>query len=297
MIEGRILKGIGGFYYVETTQGLIECKARGKFRKTVGKPIVGDLVTLELQPDGTGYLAEIRPRKNELIRPSVSNLDLIAIVATEAPPKTEPFLIDKVIAIAENKEIAVCVVLNKTDLDPCDALYQTYHQAGIDTFRVCAQTGEGIDGLREHLHGKVTAFAGNSGVGKSSLLNRLKPDFFAETGSISDRIGRGRHTTRHVELVPFENGFLADTPGFSSFDTEQMDLVMASDLQYTFREFGPYLDQCRFTGCAHVKEKGCAVLDAVEQGLIPKTRHESYVSLYNSVKDIKEWQIGKDGRR
>jgi ribosome biogenesis GTPase len=297
LIEGRILKGIGGFYYVETTQGLIECKARGKFRKTVGKPIVGDLVMLEIQPDGTGYLTEIQPRKNELIRPAVSNLDLIAIVATEAQPKTEPFLIDKVIAIAENKGIDVCVVLNKTDLDPCDTLYQTYSQAGIDTFRVCAQNGEGIEQLREHLHGKVTAFAGNSGVGKSSLLNRLKPDFFAETGTISDRIGRGRHTTRHVELVPFENGFLADTPGFSSFDTEQMDLVMAVDLQYTFREFEPYLDQCRFTGCAHVKEKGCAVLDAVEQGMIPKTRHESYVSLYNSVKDIKEWQIGKDGRR
>ena len=140
-------------------------------------------------------------------------------------------------------------------------------------------------------------FAGRSNAGKSSLLNCLKPDFFAETGTISDRIGRGRHTTRHVELVPFENGFLADTPGFSSFDTEQMDLVMAADLQYTFREFEPYLDQCRFTGCAHVKEKGWAVLDAVEQGMIPKTRHESYVSLYNSVKDIKEWQIGKEGRR
>lgn len=297
MIEGRILKGIGGFYYVETTQGLIECKARGKFRKTVGKPIVGDLVHLELQSDGTGYLAEILPRKNELIRPAVSNLDLIAIVATEAQPKTEPFLIDKVIAIAENKGIDVCVVLNKTDLDPCDTLYRTYSLAGIDVLRVCAETGEGIEALCSYLRGKVTAFAGNSGVGKSSLLNRLKPDFYAETGSISDRIGRGRHTTRHVELVPFEDGFLADTPGFSSFDTEQMDLVLCADLQYTFREFEPFLDQCRFTGCAHVKEKGCAVLEAVEQGLIPKTRHESYVSLYNSVKDIKEWQIGKEGRR
>lgn len=297
MIEGRILKGIGGFYYVETAQGLIECKARGKFRKTVGKPIVGDLVCLEVQNDGTGYLTEIQPRKNELIRPAVSNLDLIAIVATEAQPKTEPFLIDKVIAIAENKGIDVCVVLNKIDLDPCDDLFYTYQKAGIDTFRVCAQTGEGIDVLCQHLRNKVTAFAGNSGVGKSSLLNRLKPDFFAETGAISDRIGRGRHTTRHVELVPFEDGFLADTPGFSSFDTEQMDLVMSADLQYTFREFEPFLNQCRFTGCAHVKEKGCAILAAVERGEIAESRHASYATLYNSVKDIKEWQIGKDGRR
>lgn len=297
MIEGRILKGIGGFYYVETAEGLIECKARGKFRKTVGKPVVGDRVKLELQPDGTGYLTELAPRVNELIRPAVCNLDLIAVVATEAQPKTEPFLIDKVIAIAENKHITPCVVLNKTDLDPCDGLYETYRKAGIDVFRVCAATGEGIDELRAHLRGKTTAFAGNSGVGKSSLLNRLLPDFFAETGEISDRIGRGRHTTRHVELVPFEDGFLADTPGFSSFDTEQMDLVLSADLQYTFREFAPYLNECRFTGCAHVKEKGCAVLAAVERGEIPRTRHESYVTLYNSVKDIKEWQIGRDGRR
>lgn len=297
MLEGRILKGIGGFYYVETADGLIECKARGKFRRTVGKPVVGDLVTLELQPDGTGYLTEIKPRRNELIRPAVCNLDLIAIVATEAQPKTEPFLIDKVIAIAENKHIDACVVLNKIDLNPCDGLYETYRKVGIDVFRVCAQTGEGIESLRAFLKGKVTAFAGNSGVGKSSLLNRLQPDFLAETGAISDRIGRGRHTTRHVELVPFVDGFLADTPGFSSFDTEQTDLVLSEDLQYAFREFAPYLNDCKFTGCAHVKEKGCAVLAAVERGEIPRTRYESYVTLYNSVKDIKEWQIGKEGRR
>lgn len=280
-----------------TAQGVIECKARGRFRRTVGKPIVGDLVRLELQPDGTGYLTEIAPRRNALIRPAVCNLDLIAVVATEAQPKTEPFLIDKVLAIAENKEIDACVILNKTDLDPCDTLYATYRQAGITVLRVCAQTGEGVDALRDFLRGKVTAFAGNSGVGKSSLLNRLQPDFFAATGAISDRIGRGRHTTRHVELVPFEGGFLADTPGFSSFDTEQMDLVLSGELQYAFREFAPYLDDCRFTGCAHVKEKGCAVLAAVERGEIPRSRHESYAALYNSVKDIKEWQIGKEGRR
>ena len=293
-MDGRILKGIGGFYYVDTTQGLVECKARGKFRKTIGKPIVGDLVELEVQPDGTGYLLEIRSRKNSLIRPAVANLDLIVIVATEASPKTDPFLIDKVIAIAENKGIEPCVVLNKCDLDPSDTLYRTYQKVGIPVFRVSAQTGEGLAALRAYLQGKAAAFAGNSGVGKSSLLNCLIPDFGAETGAISDRIGRGKHTTRHVELVPYQGGYIADTPGFSSFDTEQMDLVLREDLQYAFREFEPYLMQCQFTGCAHVKEKCCAIRAAVAAGEIPQSRYDSYVKLYESVKDLKEWKIGKE---
>ena len=224
----------------------------------------------------------------------VANLDLIVIVATEASPKTDPFLIDKVIAIAENKGIEPCVVLNKCDLDPSDTLYRTYQKVGIPVFRVSAQTGEGLAALRAYLQGKAAAFAGNSGVGKSSLLNCLIPDFGAETGAISDRIGRGKHTTRHVELVPYQGGYIADTPGFSSFDTEQMDLVLREDLQYAFREFEPYLMQCQFTGCAHVKEKGCAIRAAVAAGEIPQSRYDSYVKLYESVKDLKEWKIGKE---
>lgn len=296
-MNGRILKGIGGFYYVDTPQGTIECKARGKFRKTIGKPIVGDLVELEVQSDGTGYLLEIQSRKNSLIRPAVANLDLVVVVATEAPPKTEPFLIDKVIAIAENKGIEPCVVLNKSDLASNDSLYEIYRQVGIPVFRISAKTGTGVEELRAYLNGKAAAFAGNSGVGKSSLLNCLIPDFGAETGLISDRIGRGKHTTRHVELVPYAGGYIADTPGFSSFDTEQMDLVLREDLQYAFREFEPYLMQCQFTGCAHVKEKGCAVLAAVEAGKIARSRHDSYVKLYESVKDLKEWKLGREGKR
>lgn len=296
-MNGRILKGIGGFYYVDTPQGVIECKARGKFRKTIGKPIVGDLVELEVQSDGTGYLLEIQSRKNSLIRPAVANLDLVVVVATEAQPKTEPFLIDKVIAIAENKGIEPCVVLNKSDLASNDTLYDIYSQVGIPVFRISAQTGMGVDALRAYLMGKAAAFAGNSGVGKSSLLNCLIPDFGAETGFISDRIGRGKHTTRHVELVPYAGGYIADTPGFSSFDTEQMDLVLREDLQYAFREFEPYLMQCQFTGCAHVKEKGCAILAAVAAGKIAQSRHDSYVKLYESVKDLKEWKLGRDVKR
>ena len=299
MTEGIILKGIGGFYYVDTADGLIECKARGRFRKTVGKPIVGDRVTLEIQPeDGTGYLLDIAPRKNSLVRPAVANLDLLVAVASAAPPVTDPFLIDKVTAIAVHKGIDALVVINKTDSDPGDELFDTYRRSGIDALRVSARTGEGIDALRERLRGRVAPFAGNSGVGKSSVLNRIDPQFSAEVGAISDRIGRGKHTTRHVELHPIGNGgYIADTPGFSSFETEQMDLVLAEDLQYAFPEFAPYLGQCRFTGCAHVKEKGCAVRAAVEAGEIAPSRHDSYVKLYESVKDLKEWELSKGGTR
>ena len=293
MTEGIILKGIGGFYYVDTPQGLIECKARGRFRKTVGKPIVGDRVSLEIQPeDGTGYLLDIAPRKNSLVRPAAANLDLLVAVASAAPPVTDPFLIDRVTAIAVHQGIGVLVVINKTDEDPGNELYETYCKSGIETLRVSALTGDGIDVLEARIRGKVSAFAGNSGVGKSSVLNRIDPHFGAVVGAISDRIGRGRHTTRHVELHPIRGGgYIADTPGFSAFDTGQMDLVLAEDLQYAFSEFAPYIDRCKFTGCAHVKEKGCAVRAAVEADKIAKSRYESYVRLYESVKDLKEWEL------
>ena len=208
------------------------------------------------------------------------------------------FLIDKVTAIAVHKGIGVLVVINKTDENPGDELFETYQKSGIDVLRVSALTGEGIDDLKDRLRGRVAAFAGNSGVGKSSVLNRIDPQFGAEVGAISDRIGRGKHTTRHVELHPVAGGgYIADTPGFSSFETEQMDLVLAEDLQYAFPEFEPYIGQCQFTGCAHVKEKGCAVLAAVAAGEIAKSRHESYVKLYESVKDLKQWEISKGGTR
>ncbi len=296
-ITGTIIKGIGGFYYVDTADGVIECKARGKFRKTVGKPIIGDKVTVAVQNDGTGYLLEIEKRINQLIRPALSNIDLLIAVVSAAPPVTDTFLIDKVIAIAENKNISPMVVINKIDINAGDELFEIYKQAGIDVLKVSVNTGEGVSELKDKLKGKISAFAGNSGVGKSSLLNRLIPDFSAQVGNISDRIGRGKHTTRHIELAPFEGGYIADTPGFSSFDTEQMDLVLREDLQYAFREFEPYIGECKFTGCAHVKEKGCAILQAVENGEISQSRHESYKKLYESVKDLKKWELGKDAGR
>ena len=292
MIEGIILKGIGGFYYVDTAEGLIECKARGRFRKTVGKPIVGDRVTLEIQPeDGTGYLQTIAPRKNSLIRPAVANLDLVVAVASAAPPVTDPFLIDKVTAIVVHKNMDALVVINKTDANPGDELYETYRRSGIEVLRVSAHTGEGIDALRERIRGRVSAFAGNSGVGKSSVLNRLDSSFGAEVGAISDKIGRGKHTTRHVEMFPLdEDTYVIDTPGFSSFDTEEFGSGAEGPPAGDLPEFAPYLGQCRFVGCSHVKEKGCAVLQAVKDGRIPASRHRSYVRLYDELKDLRDWQ-------
>lgn len=293
-VEGIILKGIGGFYYVDTAEGLIECKARGKFRLKTGKPVIGDRVEIEIQPDGTGYMMSIAERRNQLMRPAVANLDQLVVVCAAAPPRTDPFLIDKVTAIAEHKEMDVLIVINKTDIDSGDELFRVYTQAGFTVLRVSAETGAGVDELKAHLKGKISAFAGNSGVGKSSLLNRVDSRFALKVGAISQKIERGRHTTRHVELMKLEDGgYIADTPGFSAFNLEQMDLVLKDDLQYTFREFAPYLNQCRFTGCAHVKEKGCAVIAAVEAGKISKERHESYCRLYDSVKDIKEWSLNK----
>lgn len=292
--NGIILKGIGGFYYVDTAAGLVECKARGKFRIQGGKPVIGDRVTIQLNEDGTGYILSMEPRKTELLRPAVANIDQLLIVCSAAAPKTEPFLIDKITSIASRKNMDTIIVINKMDLDRGDYLAAIYTKAGFPVYRVSAETGEGIEALRDCLRGRISAFAGNSGVGKSSLLNRLYPQFHAQVGAISEKIERGRHTTRHVELMKLpEGGYLADTPGFSAFQAEKMDLVLAADLQDTFREFEPYLGRCRFTGCAHVKEKGCAVRTAVEAGEIPKERHESYCRLYESVKDIKEWSLNK----
>lgn len=292
--NGIILKGIGGFYYVDTAVGLVECKARGKFRIRGGKPVIGDRVTVQMQEDGTGYLMSMEPRRTQLLRPAVANIDQLLIICSAAPPCTEPFLIDKITAIAANKNMDAVIVINKTDLNPGERFYEIYTKAGFTVHRVSAVTGMGLDALREQLKGRISAFAGNSGVGKSSLVNALYPEFHAEVGAISRKIERGRHTTRHVELLPLpDGGYLADTPGFSAFYTEKMDLVYKEELQYAFREFEPYLNQCQFTGCAHVKEKGCAIRAAVERGEIAPERHDSYCKLYESVKDIKEWSRNK----
>lgn len=291
-MEGVILKALSGFYYVDGGDGrLVTCRGRGKFRHQKLTPLVGDRVSFTPLEGDSGILDAILPRKNQFQRPAVANIDQLVVVASGAIPVTDPFLIDRVVSIAEGRDCDSIIVLNKCDLDAAEELYQTYVQAGFTTLRVSAETGEGIAELSRLIAGKVSAFTGNSGVGKSSILNALQPDFRIQVGEVSDKLGRGRHTTRHVELFRLDSGaIVADTPGFSSFDTEEMELRRPEELERTFREFEPYLGKCRFTGCAHVKEKGCAVLEAVKAGLIPKSRHASYVRLYEQAKEVPEWQ-------
>ena len=291
-MEGIILKALSGFYYVDGGDGaLTACRGRGKFRHQKLTPLVGDRVRFTPLGEGAGILDEILPRKNQFQRPAVANIDQLVVIASGAVPVTDPFLIDRVVSIAAGRDCEPVICINKCDLDAAEELYQTYRKAGFLTLRVSAETGEGIPELAAAIAGKVSAFTGNSGVGKSSILNALEPEFRLQVGEVSDKLGRGRHTTRHVELFRLSSGaIVADTPGFSSFDTEGMELRRPEELQYTFREFAPYLDQCRFTGCAHVKEKGCAVLAAVRGGGIPPSRHASYVRLYEQAKEVPEWE-------
>lgn len=295
MSEGIICKALSGFYYVDEGGRVTACRARGKHRHAGLTPLVGDRVRFTPLEDGGGALDEVLPRKNEFYRPAVANIDLLVIVASQAAPVTDPFLVDRVAAIAQSRGCETLICVNKCDLEPGEDLARIYERAGFPTLRLSAGTGEGIDALRRAVAGKVCAFTGNSGVGKSSILNALEADFSLATGEVSDKLGRGRHTTRHVELFRLSCGALAaDTPGFSSFDADRMELARKEELQYAFREFAPYLGKCRFQDCAHVKEKGCAVLEAVRAGMIPPTRHQSYVRLYEQAKAIPDWQR-KDG--
>lgn len=292
-MQGVILKGIGGFYYIDTEVGIIECKARGKFRHNSQTPTVGDRVIVEkILEDNTGYLKEILPRKNKLIRPAICNIDTLVVVISNAPPKTDAFLIDKVCAIACNQDIEVVIFINKIDIDPAQELEEIYKKVGYKVIKGSAVTGEGIEELKQAINGKIATFTGNSAVGKSSILNQIDERFDLKIGGLSEKIGRGKHTTRHVELLKTKDGsFVADTPGFSTFDTTQMDLVLKDNLQYTFIEFKPYIGQCKFSSCSHTKEKDCAILKALNDDEISKSRHSNYVKLYELVKDIKEWEL------
>jgi len=290
--EGIILKALSGFYYVLSDGALITCRARGKFRHQGLTPLVGDNVCVTDLGDGTGALDEILPRKNQFRRPAVANIDQLVLLGAGVNPVTDPFLLDRLTVIADGTAACGClIVLNKCDADGANTLFKTYTQAGFPTLRVSARTGEGLEELAAAMAGKVSALTGNSGVGKSSILNALEPNFHLETGDVSAKLGRGRHTTRHVELHRLQNGaIVADTPGFSSFDLEGEALPPKEELARCFREFRPYLDECRFVGCSHRKEAGCAVLDAVREGAVPASRHESYCRLYEMASQTKDWQ-------
>ncbi len=289
--SGRIMKALSGFYYVQTSDRLVECKARGRFRKEGITPLVGDWVDISLEQE-KGMIEQIQPRRNSFVRPAVANLDLLVLLVSEAIPVTEPFLIDRITAIAGDQNVPVVICINKSDLEAGETLSHIYRSAGYDVVCTSAATGEGIDALRELIRGKVTAFSGNSGVGKSSVLNCLNGSLSLKTGEISEKLGRGRHTTRHIELFALdETTLVADTPGFSSFDTEQMEIILKENLQYAFPDFAPYLGQCQFHDCAHLKEPGCRITQAVAAGEIQTSRYDSYVKLYEKAKEIKTWEL------
>ena len=290
-LEGLVIKCVGGFYTVNTPEGPVTCRARGRFRKDGVSPCAGDQVRVQREPDGSWALSDVLPRRNHLVRPPVANLDRLFVVASLRDPAVNLALVDKTLAVAEINHIEPVVVFTKTDLGDAGPLLEIYRLAGIECFAVCAGRGEGIERLRELAAGKLSAFLGNSGVGKSTLLNAAFPGLGLETGEISRKLGRGRHTTRHVELYPLpEGGYAADTPGFSTFDVERYRLTDKEQLVSGFREIERFSGDCMFTSCSHTCEKGCAVLKAANEGRIARSRIENYGAMYQEIKGVKKWE-------
>ena len=290
--NGILMKSIGGFYYVRCDGEIYECKARGSFRKSGSSPIVGDNVTITVPDEGFAAIEAILPRRNKLKRPALANIDVLVIVCSTVDPMPNFTIIDKMTAVAVKNEMTPIVVVSKNDLQNGEEIARIYSNSGIDVFLCSPDKTDEISRLKEFLANKVSAFTGNSGVGKSTLLNALFPQLKLETGDISQKLGRGRHTTRVVELFDFDNCLVADTPGFSTVDLQRYEMIDKNQLQYCFPEFKEYINKCQFTSCTHICEKGCSVLEALKEGKIEKTRHQSYVAMYNELKDIKSWQVG-----
>ena len=292
MTEGVIIKALSGFYYVQAGDELLSCKARGKFRLDGTSPLVGDRVFCSRDGAGGARVDRVAERRNWFVRPAVANVDALVFVAANVNPITDPFLIDRVSVIAAEADCELIVCVNKTDLDSGEQLRRIYGRAGFPVVATSAQTGDGIEALRSLLRGKISAFTGNSGVGKSSLLNRLLPGVSVPTAQVSEKLGRGKHTTRHVELFRLEeNTYIADTPGFASFELEMMNPIPKEQLQYDFPEFSPYLGNCRFQDCSHRREPDCAVREAVSAGAIDENRYRSYLRLYELSAQQKSWEL------
>ena len=286
MDKGLIIKAISGFFYVKTADGrVLSCKAKGAFRKEGVVPLVGDMVLTDQDT-----VVEILPRKNTFLRPAAANIDLALMIVSSHKPQPNPVVLDRLIAICEEKKMETALIITKSDQKRNSAFGDIYRQAGFPVI----ETGLGIDNLSDIfalMEGKVSMLIGNTGAGKSTLLNRLFPELSIETGEISQKLGRGRHTTRHIQLYPIPGGgYIADTPGFGTVEVEKYGRIRKEELQYCFREFSPYLGKCRFQDCSHRSEKGCAVLDAVKAGKIPCSRHQSYVAMYEEAAKIKDWE-------
>ena len=291
-LNGIIIKGIGGFYYVEAAGVVYECKAKGVFRKNRITPLAGDHVEITVRENGENTIDLIEERKNSLVRPQVANIDNMLLVSSVVEPTVNTLVLDKLIAIAEKKQIEPMLVFSKSDLSDSGELVEIYRKAGFNAFPVGKDSGD-LDKIKSLLNGKVTVLTGNTGVGKSTLINRLAPHLELATGEISDKLGRGRHTTRQAELFPLFGGYVIDTPGFSSLDFLSNEVIMKDELQYYFREFDDCIGKCMFVDCSHVSEKGCAVLEKVKNGEISASRHASYKAIYNEIKDIRHWQINQ----
>lgn len=290
MPQGRIIRQTGGFYYVDTGDAVMECRARGLFRKQGITPLVGDIAEVELTDNGKGFVVGLQERRNSLVRPPIANIDRLLLILSITDPAPNVLVVDKMLAIAEYKGIDAVIVVTKADLADTGALCSTYRSVGyeVKSINSLADSPEEVSALIE---GKLCVLAGNTGVGKSTLLNAIDPALALKTGETSQKLGRGRHTTRVSELFKLSGGLIADTPGFSSLETAQLELIKKDKLELCFREFEPYLGHCRFTGCSHTKEKGCAVLSAVESGEIALSRHESYLAMYEEAKQIKDWEV------
>ena len=290
-MEGLIIKALSGFYYVETEEGIIECKARGRFRNSGTSPLVGDRVEVIIEGN-KGVVDNISQRRNFLNRPPVANIDKLFIVSSAVTPSPNCLLIDRLTALAEFKNITPIIVFNKNDEGDVSEFIDKYSKVGYKTIQCSAKTGSGCDEIKALLADSVSAFTGNSGVGKSSILNLLFPELTLSTGEVSEKLGRGRHTTRHTELFKHKyNGYVADTPGFSSLEADISSLNFKEDLINCFPEFSDYEGLCRFSDCKHIGENGCAVRKAADEGKIEATRLESYITIYDELKDLKHWNI------
>lgn len=291
ILSGKIIKGVGGFYYVEADGVIYECKARGVFRKEKITPLVGDVVEISVESNGKNSIDKIFERRNFFVRPPVSNVDNLVIVSSTCEPRPNFLIIDRLTAVAIHKNVRPVIVFTKDDLHNADEFAERYKNSGIDVFVVSNKTGKGVKEVLKLIEGATSVFTGNSGVGKSSLLNCIDSDFSVETGEVSHKLGRGRHTTRHVELFKTGNGYIADTPGFSSLDFETNDIIKKDEIADCFPEFSDYLGLCKFSSCSHTGDKGCKVIEALNEGKINPSRYESYVTLYNEVKNLKDWQL------